>query len=161
MNAEPVVRTLGDVMIAERELQELSRAESLSLLASVPVGRLVFTHHALPAIRPVNHLVDGGKIVIGLTPGSALAQSAAADGVVVAYEADSLDAAEHTGWSVVVVGIALPETAPDVLGTYRRLVRPWLSGAVSDVVSITCEFVTGYLLAAPGSEANISADADQ
>jgi hypothetical protein len=147
-------------VIAERELEELSRADSLRLLASVPVGRLVFTHDALPAIRPVNHLLDGNKIVIGLTPGSALARAAAPHGIVVAYEADSLDVAEHTGWSVVVVGIALPETAPGVLDTYRQSIRPWLSGAVSDIVSITCEFVTGYLLAKQGSVARTEESED-
>jgi hypothetical protein len=31
----------------------------MSLLASVPLGRIVFTARALPAIRPVSHLVDG------------------------------------------------------------------------------------------------------
>ena len=133
-------------MTAQRELRELTRNESLNLLASVPVGRLVFTHHALPAIRPVNHLVDGQKIVIGLTAGSALARAAAADGIVVAYEADSLDVIRHTGWSVVVVGIALLETAPGDLAAYRESVRPWLSGATADIVSITCEIVTGCLL---------------
>lgn len=56
-------------MTDERALLELSRAEGWLLLASVPVGRLVFTHQALPAIRPVNHVVDGDKIVIGLMPG--------------------------------------------------------------------------------------------
>jgi hypothetical protein len=45
----------------------------MALLASVQIGRLVFTHQALPAIRPVNHLIEEGKIVIGLTPGSAIA----------------------------------------------------------------------------------------
>jgi len=141
---------------AERELQETSRAEALGLLASVPVGRLVFTHNALPAVRPVNHVLDGDKLVIGLTPGTALAQVAAADGVVVAYEADSLDIAEQTGWSVVVVGIALLETAPEALRVYRQALRPWLSGAVSDILLIKCEIVTGYLLTGPGSRAQVA-----
>jgi Pyridoxamine 5'-phosphate oxidase len=85
---------------------ELPRAESLRLLASVPVGRLVFTHQALPAIRPVNHIVDGDKIVIGLTPGSAIAGSTRQSGTVVAYEADSLDLTTRQGWTVIVIGRA-------------------------------------------------------
>ena len=93
-------------MADDRSLHELPRAEAMRLLASVPVGRLVFTHQALPAIRPVNHLVEHDKIVIGLTPGSAIAASAGRDGTVVAYEADSLDLADRTGWTVIVVGVA-------------------------------------------------------
>jgi pyridoxamine 5'-phosphate oxidase-like protein len=51
-------------MTQERRLEALPRAESLRLLRSVSVGRLVFTHLALPAIRPVNHVVDGDRIMI-------------------------------------------------------------------------------------------------
>jgi hypothetical protein len=35
-----------------RSLCELPRREALDLLASTPVGRVVFTGRALPAIRP-------------------------------------------------------------------------------------------------------------
>src|SRR5258708_28837410 len=95
-------------MTDERSLLELSRADGWQLLAGVPVGRLVFTHQALPAVRLVNHLVDGDKIVIGLTPGSAIATSARSGGTVVAYEADALDLMERLGPSGVVVGRARP-----------------------------------------------------
>lgn len=70
-------------MADERSLLDLSRAEGWQLLASVPVGRLVSTHQALPAIRPVNHLAGGDKIVVGLAPGSAIAASSESGGTVV------------------------------------------------------------------------------
>jgi hypothetical protein len=41
-------------------------------------------------------VVDGDKIVVGLTPGSAIANSAGTEGTVVAYEADAL-----TGYRLV------------------------------------------------------------
>src|SRR5215472_14536966 len=115
-------------------------------MASVPVGRLVFTHQALPAIRPVNHLVDGDKIVIGLTAGSAIAASSRAGGTVVAYEADSLDLAERSGWTVIVVGLARIEADVDAVLSYQARLRPWLSGAMTDVLTISSEIVTGYRL---------------
>jgi hypothetical protein len=130
----------------ERSLVELSRAEGWRLLASVPVGRLVFTHQALPAVRLINHLVDGDKIVIGLTPGSAVATSAGAEGTVVAYEADALDLVERLGWSVVVVGRARLVEGDDAVERYRSQLRPWLSGATADIITITSELVTGYRL---------------
>jgi len=36
----------------------------------VSVGRLVFTIAGLPAIRPVNHLVDDGAVVVRSDLGS-------------------------------------------------------------------------------------------
>lgn len=133
-------------MNAERSLLELPRAEGWRLLASVPVGRVVFTHQALPAVRLVNHLIDGDKIVIGLTPGSAIATSAGTEGTVVAYEADALDLAERLGWSVVVVGLAQLVVGDDAVESYRSRLRPWLSGATADIITISSEVVTGYRL---------------
>jgi|GEM_PF-6555183 Pyridoxamine 5'-phosphate oxidase len=47
-----------------------ARDEALRRLASVSVGRLVFTIAGLPAIRPVNHLVDDGAVVVRSDLGS-------------------------------------------------------------------------------------------
>lgn len=142
-------------MTDERSLSELSRAEALQLLASVPIGRLVFTHQALPAIRPVNHLVDEGTIVIGLTAGSVIASLSRPGGTVVAYEADSLDLAQRSGWTVIVVGIARLEADADAVLRYRARLQPWLSGAMAEVLTISSEIVTGYRLipAVPADEA--------
>jgi hypothetical protein len=130
----------------ERSLLELSRAEGWRLLASVPVGRLVFTYQALPAVRLVNHLVDGDEIVIGLTPGSAIAASAGTGGTVVAYEADALDLTERIGWSVVVVGRARLVADDEAVEQYRIRLRPWLSGASADIMTVSSEVITGYRL---------------
>jgi Pyridoxamine 5'-phosphate oxidase len=130
----------------ERFMRELPRAEAMRLLASVPIGRLVFTHQALPAIRPVNHLIADDKIVIGLTPGSAIAASTSAGGTVVAYEADALDVDSRLGWTVIVVGAARLVTDADAVLAHRAVLKPWLSGAMTDVVEISTEIVTGYEL---------------
>ena len=73
--------------------QKLSHAEAMRLLASVDYGRVVFILNALPAIRPVNHLVDDGRIIIRtrLTTAISTAITFADSGVVVAYEADDFD----------------------------------------------------------------------
>ena len=86
--------------------QELSRAEAMRLLASVDYGRVVFTLKALPAIRPVNHLVDDGRIIIRtrLTTTISTVVGSARSGVVVAYEADNFDPQSRAGWSVVATG---------------------------------------------------------
>lgn len=49
----------GPVLDPMRSTEQLDRSEALRLLGTVPLGRIVFTHQALPAIRPVNHVVEG------------------------------------------------------------------------------------------------------
>ena len=116
--------------------QKLDDAEALRLLASVDYGRVVFTLQSLPAIRPVNHLVDDGQIIIRTRLISAISSRArSADGVVVAYEADSIDPHTRTGWSVVATGRAHTITDPDQVARYEQLLHPWVNQA-STVVAI-------------------------
>ncbi|EID78039.1 hypothetical protein W59_20748 [Rhodococcus opacus RKJ300 = JCM 13270] len=42
----------------------LSAAECIRLLRSVPVGLMVFTENAAPALRPVTFAAVGGEVVI-------------------------------------------------------------------------------------------------
>lgn len=133
-----------------RRLEHLTRSQALELLSSVPVGRLVFTHQALPAIRPVNHLVEGESIVVRTTSGAAITTAAGRSGVVVAYEADIVDTAQQLGWSVIVVGTARLLDDEAAAERYRSLLRPWLSGEMDDVITIAADVVTGYRMVAGG-----------
>ncbi|HLS78383.1 MAG TPA: pyridoxamine 5'-phosphate oxidase family protein [Nocardia sp.] len=130
-----------------RRTVELGRAEAMRLLASVPFGRIVFTRNALPAVRPVNHLVDGDLIIVrtGLTTGLASSMRASRS-VVVAYEADDIDPARRLGWSVVITGAARPVTDPALLADYRRRLRPWVDSAAEEVVAIEPTLVNGIEL---------------
>ena len=58
-------------------------------MASVPVGRIIYTRQALPAVELVNFALDHGDIIIRTDRSGKLA--AATRGAVVAFEADSLD----------------------------------------------------------------------
>jgi nitroimidazol reductase NimA-like FMN-containing flavoprotein (pyridoxamine 5'-phosphate oxidase superfamily) len=128
-----------------RRLETLTRDESLSLLASVSLGRIVFTHLALPALRPVPHLVDGPRIIIRAELGSAITAAVGVDGgTVVAYEADLIDPAEYLGWSVVVVGRASPLTDEAECAKYRQLLRPWVTGAKEDIIAIRTDMIDGF-----------------
>jgi nitroimidazol reductase NimA-like FMN-containing flavoprotein (pyridoxamine 5'-phosphate oxidase superfamily) len=128
-------------------LRALGRGRSLELLASVPLGRVVFTERALPAIRPVNHLVDGDSVVIRSTLGSALVGAALRKGgIVVAYEADQIDVTTHAGWSVVVTGTAhLVQNESDVT-RYENLLHSWVDLHMDCVVRIQADLVDGYEL---------------
>jgi hypothetical protein len=78
--------------------QRLDRIEAIRLLASISYGRIVFTLNALPAIRPVNHLLDEGRIIIRTRLTASISAAVrSSEGIVVAYEADSIDPQTQTG----------------------------------------------------------------
>ncbi|HYB35486.1 MAG TPA: pyridoxamine 5'-phosphate oxidase family protein [Mycobacterium sp.] len=116
----------------------------MRLLASVDYGRVVFTLNALPAIRPVNHLVDDGRIIIRtrLTNAISTVMRSANPAVVVAYEADNFDSQSRTGWGVVATGRAHTVDDPGQVSRYERLLHPWVNHA-DTVLAIEPDIVTG------------------
>ncbi|KUN01201.1 pyridoxamine 5'-phosphate oxidase [Streptomyces yokosukanensis] len=129
---------------------DLDPVEALRLLGTVSLGRIVFTRQALPTVRPVNHVLDHGDIVIRTHEGAALtahAQQGGGEGVVVAYEADAIDPDTHLGWSVVVTGCARLVTDPADLARVRTLLAPWApQDDLDHAVRILPRLVTGVLL---------------
>lgn len=123
--------------------RELGRQECLRLMAKVPVGRIVYTRQALPAVLPVNFaLDDDGAVLLRTSAASDLVR--AIDGAVVAFEADDIDADRHSGWSVVVTGLATVVTDP---AEHERLTRTgpvsWVPAPQEVFVRIEPELVTG------------------
>ena len=148
-------------MDEHRLLKQVTRTTSLELLGSVSIGRLVFTHHALPAIRPVNHLVEGESIIVRATAGAAITSAAGRDGAIVAYEADSIDPETQLGWSVIIVGTARLLTDEQAAARYRARLRPWIAGVADDVITISADMITGYRMVraaptGPGPAAAVS-----
>lgn len=133
-----------------RQAIELTEGECWHLLASVSIGRVVFTHRAMPAIRPVNHFVDGRKIIIRTHNGAAIASRAGKErtppGSVVCYEADDLDPVRHTGWSVIATGLARLVTEPADIARYTAATEPWIAGEMDQVVAIEPGFLSGRRL---------------
>ena len=130
-------------------VQRLDRGEAMCLLASVTYGRVFFTQNALPAIRPVNHLVDEGQVIIRtrLTAAISAAVQSSDSGDIVAYEADSLDPQRRAGWSVVVTGRARTVTDADQISRYERLLHPWVNHA-DTVIAIEPEIISGLRIIA-------------
>lgn len=123
--------------------QVLDSATAMLLLASVDYGRIMFTLNALPAIRPVNHLMDERRIIIRTRLTASISAALRfKDGVVVAYEADNFDPQAQAGWSVVITGRAYTVTDPAEVSRYEELLHPWVNHA-DTVVAIEPELVTG------------------
>ncbi|MDQ0935425.1 pyridoxamine 5'-phosphate oxidase family protein [Streptomyces turgidiscabies] len=135
-------------MDANDGFRELDRRECLRLLAKVPVGRIVYTRHALPAVLPVNFALDrDGAVLVRTSAASDLVR--AIDGAVVAFEADQVDAATHSGWSVVVTGAAgLVTDLAEHEGLLRTGPRSWVPAPQQIFVRIDPDLVTGRELAA-------------
>ncbi|MFF1296278.1 MULTISPECIES: pyridoxamine 5'-phosphate oxidase family protein [unclassified Streptomyces] len=122
--------------------RELDRQECLSLLARPRIGRIVHTREALPAVLPVNFGLDDGAVVLRTSAASELVR--AIDGVVVAFEADEVDADAQSGWSVVVTGRATVVTDPADHERLRRVgPRSWAPSPREVFVRIEPELVTG------------------
>ena len=122
--------------VARGLLEDLSRDDCLALLATVPFGRIAFTYHAMPAVQPVDFLLDGDRIVIGVRPGSQLAS--AADNTIVAFQADQIDPVARTGWTVTVIGRAdeIRDEA-DRSRTATPPLRRWADGGRDHMIQIT------------------------
>jgi hypothetical protein len=111
------------------------------------MGRVVFTHRALPAIRPVNHIVEGEQIIIRVDRETALARAIGLDARdVVAYEADQIDPVDHLGWSVIVIGRAHLLGDGEAAARYRQALQPWVAGTFDDIIMIEAEMVEGFRL---------------
>jgi nitroimidazol reductase NimA-like FMN-containing flavoprotein (pyridoxamine 5'-phosphate oxidase superfamily) len=128
-------------------LEQLSRDECLRLVRQVPLGRIVYTRQALPAVELVNFALDGGDIIIRTDSSGKLA--AATHGAVVAFEADNVDAVTHAGWSVTIVGYSRAVTdGADIRHLERCGLVSWAPGKHDHFIRISPEIVNGRRIAA-------------
>jgi nitroimidazol reductase NimA-like FMN-containing flavoprotein (pyridoxamine 5'-phosphate oxidase superfamily) len=84
------------------DVEQLTDTACLQLLATVRVGRVALTQHALPVVLSVSFALDGASLVLRTRRDSVLARSR--DDIVVAFEASELDPESGSGWSVLVTG---------------------------------------------------------
>jgi len=132
-------------------LRQLTRDECLRLMASVPVGRIIYTRQALPAVELVNFAIDNSDIIIRTDHSGKLA--AAIREAVVAFEADSLDTDRHVGWSVTAIGQSQEVTDPDETDWLDQIgLRSWAPGDRHHFIRIRPGILNGRRLAAYGSE---------
>jgi len=122
-------------------------------MASVPVGRIIYTRQALPAVELVNFGLDGGDIVIRTDRSGKLA--AAARGAIVAFETDSIDPAAQAGWSVTAIGPAQEVTEPDEIARLEQAgISSWAPGNPAHFIRITPGIINGRRLARGGTAAS-------
>jgi hypothetical protein len=73
---------------------------------------------------------------------------AAVQGAVVSVEVDDVDRLYHTGWSVLVTGVAELLTDPEDIERVRRLpLQPWAPGPHLFLVRVPSTVVSGRRIA--------------
>lgn len=129
-------------MLVQHEYELLDEAECTKLLGFSHVGRVALSIGALPAIYPVNYIVDGQTIVFCTCTGADL--SGAAHNAVLAFEAGHIDPTGHGGWSVMAVGLATEIVDPE---TRLKLAfaehAPWLPSDSARLFRLPLELVSG------------------
>lgn len=122
-------------------LEALSEEESLALLATTAVGRLVYSDRALPFVVPVAFTLDATDIVIRTARRSGPATHAS--GNVVAFEADDI-AVTGSGWTVVVTGRIERVVADAEVARLAALELPtWAPAASDHYLRLRPELVSG------------------
>lgn len=142
--ADPVFgpATMGAVEIDRNGLEVLEREECLTLLGRASLGRVGVTIGALPSVVPVNYRLVGDEVVIRTGAGTKL--DAATRNAVVAFEVDEMDPIEHTGWSVMVTGVAREVVdAAEIAELSRRPLPHWAPGGKERIIAISTELATG------------------
>jgi uncharacterized protein len=130
--------------------QELTKGECFGLLARQQVGRVAVVDDRGPVVFPVNFVLDRHMVVYRTDEGTKL--DAAAGCSRVAFEIDGIDAAAHTGWSVVVRGEAVEVTDRQELVRLRKLpLFPWAPGARTRYVRILPSKLTGRRISRVGA----------
>ncbi|PXY22916.1 hypothetical protein BAY60_20955 [Prauserella muralis] len=123
-------------------LEVLRRDECVALLSAVNVGRVVYTRRGLPAVQPVRFVLRDEDVLCGAPAGSAL--FAAADGNVVAFEADIFAPDLASGWYVTVLGRAAELRNGSVAAALPDL--SWRPRTDDRFLRIPIEVVTGRRL---------------
>lgn len=129
-------------------LEVISPEECWQLLADSPVGRVAFNEAGEPMVLPVNHAVVGHRVVFRTLRGSLLHEALMAEPV--AFQVDSFDAIERTGWSVLVRGVA--DLAEDPQELEELELHPWADAVErEDWVQIRADEITGRRIVPSGS----------
>ena len=121
----------------------LTPDECRGLLAGTETGRLALHIGTLPIIVPVGFApLDETVVIGGLTDEW---YHAATQDSVVAFEADDIDAATGSRWSVVIVGVAteLAGVPPEQADGLRAGLARWADPAARKLVQLTIHLLSG------------------
>ncbi|NKZ07239.1 pyridoxamine 5'-phosphate oxidase family protein [Actinomadura latina] len=125
------------------ELQYLDPAACLTLVQGVAVGRIAWAEEDdTVTILPVNFVLDGEALVFATAPGAKL--DAIRGGRPLTFEADDLEPALRTAWSVLISGHAEIVTDPEEMERLRNLpLTPWIRSPKHLFVRLAPRHISG------------------
>ena len=134
----------------ETRLVTLDREECLRLLSTSNLGRVAVNAPGWPpVIRPVTYVFDrpSQSVVFRSDRGSKF--TALLHAGEAAFEVDGVDSSEHTGWSVIVVGMAeIVDRASEVHRLDQLGLHPWAPGNRPHWIRIRAPVVSGRRITA-------------
>lgn len=120
---------------------------AFGLLERAEYGRVAFVAEGRPLIRPLNHIVTEGRILVRTRHDTAFARAVREHpDLPVAYQADEIEPHSRLGWSTLVTGTAAAiadESRAEWLGPR---VRSWMAHPLDTVIAITPDEITGLRL---------------
>lgn len=123
------------------QIHALSHDRCRALLASVPLGRVAFVRDGQPVIRPVNFTVTDDAVWLRCGRNS---WADRIGGQAVTFEADAYDPREHTGWSVLVTGVADLVTDVEIVAAqFGPRLRSWAPPPRDRLLRISLERLDG------------------
>jgi nitroimidazol reductase NimA-like FMN-containing flavoprotein (pyridoxamine 5'-phosphate oxidase superfamily) len=124
-------------------VEEMSRSDALDRLQRHSfVGRIAFILNGRPMIMPVNYLADSDALVFCTGEGTKL--STLRGGAAVAFEVDDSRPFDHSGWSVIIEGMASEITDPEELQWLRRgPLKSWAVRPTAHWIRVTYQQVSG------------------
>jgi uncharacterized protein len=130
---------------------ELSEAECKQLLAQHTAGRVGFMAADGPQILPVTYQYRNGSVIFRTSPYGPLA------GLVrrtsVAFEIDSIDEQDKSGWSVLLLGFAEAMAHDYLLTTaWETGPVPWADGVRNLFIEITPRKISGRSIRSASSD---------
>ena len=131
-----------------RVVEQLSESESLRLLASEQLGRLVYTSRYGPTALPVTYRVDQGSLVLGTwDPGlfdEDLRTGIAHAEYHVAVEVDQIDVQRREGWLVLIQGAAHHlDTEAERAPFLSAGLEPWIEGVPAHFIRVNPTSIWG------------------
>lgn len=138
---------MDDSEARSEQLQTLSDERCLELLGQAETARVAWCTARGPVVIPVNIRLDGTRVLIRTSAGSALAERV--DVERVAVQVDDVDAASRRGWSVLARGVAHVHLRP----AREEDPEPWPAGPHSALVEVAIDELSGRWLPAPGDGA--------
>jgi nitroimidazol reductase NimA-like FMN-containing flavoprotein (pyridoxamine 5'-phosphate oxidase superfamily) len=134
--------TMNDMSADGSGLEVLSDREAVALLATVPVGRLVYSDRAMPSVVPVVFIFDGVDIIIRTGRRSRLATLA--PGNIVAFEVDDIAVTSRSGWTVVVTGrVELIDDRAQLERLSALRLQTWLPSPTDCYLRLRPELIAG------------------